>query len=147
MTAFLTDIITKKLPLKIEEKETETGIIPLVQNDTSIPVSDTYATITYYNTTYGVKIGYMRNGDIILSMQGGTSTAYEYLYFVLGAVPNGVTITQSHNTSSSYATACTELIYACVIRGITQKVNISVAINARNSTGDCVICTINIAQV
>ena len=124
-----------------------TGVEALVANDESISPSGTYANSTYYNTSYGVKIGYMRNGDIILSMQGGTSTAYEGLYFSLGTVPSGVTITEEHNTSSSYASAKAGLIYACVLHGITQKVNISVTMSYRNATVDYTKCEINITAV
>ena len=121
------------------------GIPPLITNDTSITPTGSYADSTYYDTTYGVKIGYMSNGDILLSMQGGTLATYEYLNFQLGTVPSGVTITESHNTSSSYASAKSGLIYACVIHGLTTKSTLSIAMDTRNSTGDYVTCTISIA--
>jgi len=114
----------------------EGEIVRLITNDNSITPTGTYATSTYYNTTYGVKLGYMANGDIILSMRAGTTTSYEYLYFYLASAPSGVTITEVHNTSSSYATAAAGLIYACVISGLTVKSQIAIAMNTYNGTGD-----------
>ena len=124
----------------------QAGVPRLITNDTSITPSGTYATSTYYNTTYGVKIGYMYGGNIILSMQGGTSTSYEYLYFQLGTVPSGVTLANVFNptASSSYVTGYPGIIYACVISGLTSTATMSIAMNGRNGTYDYTSVTINI---
>jgi len=114
----------------------EGEIIRLITNDNNITPTGTYATSTYYNTSYGVKIGYMADGDIIVSMRAGTTTSYEYLYFNLVSAPSGVTITEVHNTSSSYATAAAGLIYACVISGLTVKAQMSIDMSTYNGTGD-----------
>ncbi len=116
----------------------------LISNDTSITPTGTYATSTYYNTAYGVKIGYMANGDILLSMQGGTSTNYEYLNFVLGTVPSGVTLTWTMTTSSNYATGKPNIQYACVLSGITSPSTIAIAMSSVDSTYDYVTCTITV---
>lgn len=116
----------------------------LISNDDSITPTGTYATSTYYNTTYGVKVGYCNNGDIILSMQAGTSTACETLYFSLGTVPGGVTITEAHTTSSSYNTGSPGLIYACIISGLNVSSSISIDMSSRNTTYDYVRCDITI---
>lgn len=123
------------------------GVITrLITNDDDITPSGTYATSTYYNTSYGVKIGYMYGGDIILSMQGGTTTSYEYLYFQLGTVPSGVTLANVFvpTGSSSYVTGYPGIIYACVISGLTSTATMSITINSRNGTYDCTVVTINI---
>lgn len=123
------------------------GITRIINNDTSITPTGTYATSTYYDTTYGVKIGYMPNGDVLLSMKGGTSTSYEYLNFVLGTVPSGVTLTWAFNISSNYATGKPGIQYACVLSGITQKSNISLSMTARDGTYDYATVTINVTAV
>lgn len=108
-----------------------------VSNDGGITPTGSYATAAYYNTAYGVKIGYMANGDVILSMQGGTTTAYEYLYFTLASAPGGVSLTAANSfVSTSYVTSAPAVIYACVLSGITGKVNIALAMNTYNATYD-----------
>lgn len=123
------------------------GIARLVTNDDSITPTGTYATSTYYNTTYGVKIGYCSDGSILLSMQGGTSTGYETIYFSLASAPDGVSITEAHNTSTSYVTGKPALIYACVLTGITTDVTISVAMDSVNASYDYVNCAITVTEV
>lgn len=127
--------------------EGATGITRIINNDTSITPTGTYATSTYYNTSYGVKIGYMPSGDVLLSMKGGTSTSYEYLNFVLGTVPSGVTLTWALDTASNYATGKPGIQYACVLSGITQKSNISLSMATRDGTYDYVTVTINVTAV
>ena len=121
-----------------------TGIERLVTNDESIIPSGLYATSDYYNTTYGVKIGYCPNGDILLSMKSGTTTAYENLNFTLASAPYGVTITSS---SASWDTANPAgQLYVCVLSGITSKVKIAVAMSERNSTYDYTTCAVTVTE-
>lgn len=116
-----------------------------VANDDSITPTGSYATSTYYNTDYGVKIGYMANGDVLLSMRAGTTTAYEMLLFTLASAPSGVTLTAHATPSTSAGPAAG--IYACVLSGITGKVNISVAMNTINSSYDYTTCAITVTEV
>lgn len=115
----------------------------LILNDDSITPTGNYATSTYYNTDYGVKIGYCNNGDILLSMRAGTSTAYETLRFSLSSAPEGVTITEVH-TTDSHTSGSPGLIYACIISGLTVPANITIAISSRNATYDYVTCAITV---
>lgn len=118
---------------------------PKVVNGGSITPSGSYANSTYYDTGYGVKIGYMANGDVILSMRGGTTTADEYLYFYLASAPSGVTLTAANNfTSSSYTTGAPRNIYACVLSGISGSVRISVSMDQVNNTYDYTRCSITV---
>lgn len=134
-------------------------VIPFrfVINDDGITPTGAYATSTYYNTSYGVKVAYLPDGDgIIVSMQAGTSTAYEYLNFTL-AMDNisGLTLTNRTNASSSYATASPGLIYACVISGFNAAfasqplsgVVISVAMTSVNATYDYTTCAITVTGI
>lgn len=123
-----------------------TGLPRLVTNDDSIEVTGTYATSAYYNTTYGVKIGYCPDGSILLSMQTGTSANYETPYFTLASAPDGVTITEAHNASTSYVTGKPGLIYACVLNGITSPVTISVAVGSFSSNYDYVKYEITVTE-
>lgn len=121
---------------------------PYITNADSIPLTGTYATATYVDLTFGVKVGYMGN-SLVMAMQGGTSTSYEYVAFSLASAPSGITIQEVHNTSSSYATAMAGLIYGCVLSGFDTAKNysISVAVNTRDATGDTVTAAITIVEV
>lgn len=120
----------------------------IVTNDLSIVPTGTYATSTYYNVAYGVKIGYTADGDILLSMRGGSSSSYEYLYFTLASAPDGVTLTAATNfTTSGYTTGAPGNIYSCVLSGITVPVTIGIAMDTSSTTYDYVQCAITIQEV
>lgn len=120
------------------------GITKLIRNDTSIVPTGSYATSNYYNTTYGVKIGYMSTGDILFSMQGGTTSSYEKLNFVPATIPSGVTL-NSINVAASYTSGQPGLMYACVISGVTSLATLTVAMDYVSSTYDYTTVSISIA--
>lgn len=116
-----------------------------VTNGESITPTGTYATSTYYNTTFGVKIGYTADGDVLLMMKGGTTTNYEYLQFALDSSSmSGVTIERCDMSANSNATGKPEVIYGCVLKGITKNCRISVTMSTYNATYDWTQCTIKV---
>lgn len=115
-----------------------------VTNDTSIVPTGRYATATYYNQTYGVKVGYCPDGSILLSMQGGTSTSYENIYFTLASAPAGVAIQTNNNTYDTSGDAGN--LFVCWLTGITGKVEISVNMDSYNGTYDYVECAVTISS-
>lgn len=117
----------------------------LVSNDDSITPTGNYATSTYYDTTYGVHVGYCPDGSVLISMKGGTSTAYENLNFKLNSAPDGVTI-ETSSTSWDTSDPAGNL-YVCRLTGITGKVSISIDMSAVNSTYDYVTCAITVTEV
>lgn len=116
----------------------------IVTNDLGIVPTGTYASSTYYNVDYGVKIGYVADGDILLSMRGGTTTSYENLRFILASAPEGVSITASTTSGTSTAAGT---IFACVLSGISSPVTIGIEMNTINSTNDYVECDITVTEV
>lgn len=117
----------------------------LITNDESVVPTGTYATSVYYNLDYGVKVGYCPNGEILISMQGGTSTAYENVFFALASAPDGVTITTDN---SNYDTGdLAGNLYVCVLTGVTVPVEMSIAMNTINATDDFVQCDITLTAV
>lgn len=136
-------IVADDFPSKIAE--ISTGIARRIVNDESITPSGSYATSTYYNTTYGVKVGYCPNGDILISMQGGTSTSYENIYFTLASAPSGVAIKTNNNTYDTSGDAGN--IFACLISGLTVDATVSIAMGTINSSYDYVQCAITIKAV
>lgn len=120
------------------------AIKPIIANDGSITPTGTYATSAYYNIEYGVKIGYMVDGGVMLSMRGGTSTAYENLSFNALSVPSGVTLIKQEKFSSSQVA---EALYVCIINGLTKEATLSIGMNTRNATSDYIQCDITIEYV
>ena len=122
----------------------ETGVKRIVANDTSIVPTGTYANSTYYNVSFGVLISYAPNGEVVLTMKGGTTTSYENLYYILDSAPPGVTMEFVRNTATASAA---ERIYSCVLKNIQTLVNIEIAMNSRNSSSDYTQCDITITEV
>ena len=122
----------------------ETGVKRIVANDTSIVPTGTYANSTYYNVSFGVLISYAPNGEVVLTMKGGTTTSHENLYYVLDSAPPGVTMEFVPNTATASAA---ERIYSCVLKNIQTLVNIEIAMNSRNSSSDYTRCDITITEV
>lgn len=119
----------------------------LITNADNVTLTGDVATnASYVNQTYGVKVGYMNNGDIIVSMQGGTSGNWEYLDFSLASAPAGVTITTS-NMATTNITGKVSVIYACVLSGLTVPCEMSIAVAAGASANDNVPCKITLTQV
>lgn len=114
----------------------ETLIVPRVVNAGAIAPTGTYATATYYNTDFGVRIAYDAGGDIYIIMKGGTTTSYEYLRFAAASVPEGVTVEATVPTSSSYVSMTAGMMQVGVIHGVTGNVRISLVMDAINSTYD-----------
>ena len=120
------------------------GILPLISNDGSIIPTGTYATATYYNLEYGVKIGYMANGDVMISMKNGTSTAYENLYFYAASLPTGVTL----DAPSTFGTGnVRDMTFVGIISGLTGSANIAINMSTTNGTYDYVRCDLTISYV
>lgn len=120
------------------------GILPLIANDGSIVPTGTYATATYYNLEYGVKIGYMANGDVMISMKNGTSTAYENLYFHAASLPSGVTLDAPSTFGSGNVVNMT---FVGIISGLTGSANIAINMSTRSSSKDYVKCDLTITYV
>lgn len=116
-----------------------------IANADSITPTGTYATSTYYNTDFGVKIGYMDDGAVMLAMKAGATTKYEYLQFTLASAPSGVTITTVNMGSDSGAGGKAAVIYACILSGVPVGSAISIAMNTRDDTYDYTTCAITVS--
>lgn len=115
----------------------------LITNDESIVPTGQYADSAHYNVDYGVKIGYCPNGDIMVSMQGGTSTSYESILFNLASAPEGVTITTGKTLGTSGVAGA---LFLCFISGLTAPASMSIVMDTRNSSTDSVQCDITIIE-
>ena len=129
------------------EKVLGSGVIfPNVVNDSGIVPTGTYATATYYNVEFGVKVSYDRAGNVYLMMKGGTTTAYENLDFQLASAPSGVSITTSVNTGWSTSTSAGQY-YCCMLSGIVGNVEISLDMSSYNASSDYTVVAITVEKV
>lgn len=116
---------------------------------TSISVTGTYATSTYYDTNFGVQIGYINNTDIVLMMSSGIkNTTYEDFSFNLSSAPSGITC--SGDECSDYTSTDGRAGYLSVqiFRGfdVSKQYNISIDMSSRSSTNDYILCDVTIAE-
>ena len=120
------------------------GILPLIANDGSIVPTGTYATSRYYDTSYGVKVGYMSNGDVMISMKNGTTTSYENIYFHAASLPTGVTLDAPSTFDTGNVVGMT---FVGIISGLTGLANIAIDMSTTNGTYDYVRCDLTITYV
>ena len=121
------------------------GIEQLIKNDTSITPTGTYATSVYYDTSYGVKVGYMSNGDVMVSMENGTSSSYKTLRFTEDSLPSGVTLYAPESTGFSFGYNASKTAYCCIISGLTALATLRINMEARSSS--YTTCAITISYV
>lgn len=121
------------------------GIEQLIKNDTSITPTGTYATSVYYDTSYGVKVGYMSNGDVMVSMENGTSSSYKTLRFTEDSLPSGVTLYAPESTSFSFGSNASKTAYCCIISGLTALATLRINMEARSSS--YTTCAITVSYV
>ncbi len=94
-----------------------------------------YNTSTYY-TEAGCSLAVdKQKGMAFVTIQGGTSTSYEKIYFVADSLPEGVTM-QSYNQYFYGSTGNTKDYYTVGLTGITGKINVVVDFNGVSSTYD-----------
>lgn len=109
-------------------------IQPRITNGESVTPTGSYATSTYYNTSFGVKVSYTADGDVIITMKAGTTTNYEKLYFYAASLPSGVTLT--NYVPGSNVSMDAGAIYSCVLSGISRNYSLALAMSTYNSTND-----------
>lgn len=119
----------------------------LITNDDAITPTGTYANATYYNVNFGIKISYSPDGDVIVTVKGGTSTAYENIIFTLTTSISGVTLSQGAETTWNASVSPEGHVYSCVISGLTKKASMAVKFSAINATNDTTTCAITLTAV
>lgn len=120
----------------------------------NVEITGTYATSTYYNTDFGVQIGYLSNSDIVVMIRGGTSTSYEHLYIdsISSSLPSGVTLNEQETTNfwtgNGSTTDSTGYLYAAIYRGFdaSKTYSLSVNMSGRDSTDDSIDATVTFVE-
>lgn len=110
-----------------------------------LTISGTYATSTYY-TAGGCSLAVdKQKGMAFLTIQGGTTTSYENIYYNADYItlPDGVTFltTQKYGGSTS---GSSKSYFTAAFTGITGKINVSVDLAYYNSSYDYVRPTITV---
>ena len=82
------------------------------------------------------------NGNLLLVVEGGTSTSYESIYFTAASVPTGVTLVDQSYYSYSSMTASKP--YVAIFSGVTTSVDIALNFSGTNTSSDYVTCQVTI---
>ena len=85
-------------------------------------------------------------GMAFVTIQGGTSSSYENIYFQKGSLPSGVTFltTQTYGGPTSGSTS---RYFTAAFTGITGKINVEVVLDTYNGTYDYVTAVLNVTYV
>lgn len=99
-----------------------------ITNDENVTVAGTTAAI---DTTYGVKVGYCSNGDVIISTKAPSTGRYYVSKYQLVSAPDGVTI-KTVTPTASYV-QYTNYMDCCVISGLKKEAVLGVNISTSYS--------------
>ena len=126
-------------PMHLSDKE-------ITENGTYIASSDNldgYKQVVVNVPNKGI-LPLIANGDVMISMKNGTSTAYENLYFHAASLPSGVTL----DAPSTFGTGNVKgMTFVGIISGLTGSANIAINMSTRNGTYDYVRCDLTITYV
>jgi hypothetical protein len=99
-------------------------------------------TSTYHGSYWAAIDG---NGNLLLVVEGGTSTNYESIYFVMASLPDGMElVNQSYYNGTSMTAG---MAYVAVISGVTSDIDIALDFSDVNGTYDRVQCDVTITAI
>lgn len=114
----------------------------------NLTFSGTYATSNYYTAAGSFLDVNKDTGRAFITIQGGTNTSWENIYFTAKSLPSGVTLLTppgSTNGASFGTAGTTKCYYTAVLTGVTGKINVAVAMGTRSSSSyDAVNCALTV---
>lgn len=111
----------------------------------NLTFSGTYATSTYYTASGSFLTVDKDTGRAFITIQGGTSTSYENIYFSAASLPSGVTMLTPPGDTNFGTNGSAQRYYTAVLTGVTGKINVAVAMNTRAGTSyDAVQCALTV---
>lgn len=116
------------------------GVIDLVG---SLTHSGEYSGPSYLTAKNSRMAGNSLTGEVILVLQGGQTSLYENIIFVIETAPAGVALFETPQANWSYINP-TQRLFCCVITGVYQKINVNCNMNARDSVNDTVTASLQI---
>lgn len=117
-------------------------VVTAVPSVNSITTSGTYDSATYHGDYWGAIDA---KGNLLLVVEGGTSTSYEAIKFETGTLPSGVTLVNQSSTTDTSATS--GAAYVAIFSGVTYSVNIALNFSGVNGSNDYTTCTVTITKV
>lgn len=141
---FFADVLNPGITLgcKAQYSYNTSMVNTLVKNP---EVKSITATGSYTSSTYqqGYWAAITKDGHLIITVKGGTSTAYESIYFTNASLPNWVGfLGQSYY---SYSSMTAGQMYVAIYEGVSRDVKITLNFNSTNSSSDYVQCAVTIA--
>lgn len=116
------------------------GVIDLVG---SLTHSGEYNSPSYLRAENSRMAGNSLTGEVILVLQGGQTSMYENIIFVIETAPAGVALFETPQANWSDRNPARRL-FCCVITGVYQKINVNCNMNARDSVNDTVTASLQI---
>ena len=117
----------------------------------NLTFSGTYATSTYYTAAGSFLTVDKDTGRAFITIQSGTSTSNENIYFTASSLPSGVTLlTPPGGTNGAgFGTGGTAKRYfTAVLTGVTGKINVAVNMSTLSNTSyDAVNCALTVTYV
>lgn len=108
----------------------------------SITTSGEYDSASYHG---GYWAAIDDNGNLLLVIEGGTSTSYESIRFMDTSLPEGVTLV--NQSYYAYASITASKAYVAVFSGLTTSVDITLDFYDIYASTDYVYCGVTIAAV
>ena len=143
-TAVASDIALAKTAYVNGTKLTGTNTATITNPVNSFTINGDYASSTYY-TAAGSGYAIMANGNVVIFIQGGTSTSYEHIYFNANSL-TGATAGVGFGISDWDTSDPAQVVYACTLTGVSAGRAITVALDNVNSTDDYVRANITVAN-
>ena len=114
----------------------------------NLTFSGTYATSTYYTSSGSFLTVDKDTGRAFITIQGGTSTSWENLYFTTTSLPSGVTMLTppGGTTGAGFGTGgSTKCYFTAVLTGVTGKINVAVSMSSQSNTSyDAIKCALTV---
>lgn len=85
-------------------------------------------------------------GHVLLVLQGANTVSYENVRFSLASAPAGITLLSNY-TSNFDTSDPVGGMFGCIIQGVTAPINVSIAVNTRDTTYDFVLAALTVTYV
>lgn len=108
----------------------------------SITTSGTYDDAEHHGNIFGA---IDQSGNLLLMVEGGTTSSYENIIFSTTSVPDGVAL--ANYSFPNYTSNQVSRAHIAVFSGVTGSVNLALDFNSRNSTYDRVTCAVTMTYV
>ena len=136
-TGQTTDIVADDFPEAIAEINTGLKVKSITTTSSDTTDRDT----SVYHGSYWAAID--DDGNLLLVVEGGTSTSYESIRFVDTSLPEGVTLVNQ----SYYAYMTASKAYVAVFSGLTADIDITLDFYDVYASTDYVYCGVTITEV